>query len=88
MSQILTYVDLDGAARLAGRAYVTRRRGRLSTVFVYEDSYLANPRAYALDPELPLAAGHLAVTAPLPRAFLDAAPDRWGRNLIRRRDLG
>jgi serine/threonine-protein kinase HipA len=85
MTQLLTYVDLDGVTTLAGRAFVTLRRGHLSSVFAYDDAYLASPRAYALDPELPLAAGQLPVTAPLPRAFLDAAPDRWGRNLIRRR---
>ncbi|MDR1791502.1 MAG: type II toxin-antitoxin system HipA family toxin, partial [Propionibacteriaceae bacterium] len=87
MSQLLTYVEIDGTTILAGRAYVSLRRGRLTSTFSYDDAYLALPSAYELDPELPLTVGQLAVSSPLPRAFLDAAPDRWGRNLIRRQAL-
>ena len=35
---------------LAGRMYPHFRRGSESASFIYDDQYLANPRAYQLDP--------------------------------------
>ncbi|WP_375742581.1 type II toxin-antitoxin system HipA family toxin [Corallococcus interemptor] len=55
--------------------------------FVYGRSYLANPRAVALDPfELPLREG-VFTTARLGGIFgplRDASPDAWGRRVIER----
>ncbi|MDR0959215.1 MAG: type II toxin-antitoxin system HipA family toxin [Propionibacteriaceae bacterium] len=78
-------VEIDGRTRPAGTLYATARRGVVTSTFTYDTAYLESPEAYELDPELPLVAGTLPVTAPLPRAFSDAAPDRWGRYLINRR---
>jgi serine/threonine-protein kinase HipA len=76
-------VDLEGLPVPAGVLHVETGRA-LNSTFVYHADYLANRAAYALDPGLPLDSG--AHHAPgLPGAFADAAPDRWGRNLIRRR---
>jgi len=76
-------VELEGVTIPAGLLHVETGRA-LSSTFVYDADYLANRSAYALDPVLPLDSG--AHHAPgLPGAFADAAPDRWGRNLIRRR---
>ena len=77
-------VQINNDTVLAGTAYLTERRGSLSTVFVYERSYLANKDAYPLDPELPLDSGTHAVTGAV-GAFSDCSPDRWGRNLIAKR---
>lgn len=70
---------------LAGRLWSHRRRTE-SMSFRYDESYLAHPGAYALDPDLPLVTGSLAT--PLGKsifgAFSDSAPDRWGRRLIAR----
>ena len=41
----------------AGRLWSHRRRGRESATFAYDAGYLAHPRAYALEPGLPLVAG-------------------------------
>ena len=76
--------EINGDTLLAGTAYLTERRGSLSTVFVYERGYLANKDAYPLDPELALDSGTHAVTGAV-GAFSDCAPDRWGRNLIAKR---
>jgi serine/threonine-protein kinase HipA len=66
--------------------YPHRRRGIESASFVYNDRYLADPDAYALDPGLPLVTG--ALQTPVGRAlfgaFADSTPDRWGRTLIQR----
>ncbi len=71
---------------LAGRMYPHFRRGSESASFIYDDQYLANPRAYQLDPALPLVTGTLQtpVGRALFGAFADSLPDRWGRTLIQR----
>jgi len=58
----------------------------MSTTFRYDDTYLVDLKNhFPLDPALPLFAGQHAVADGLPYSFSDCAPDRWGRNLIRKR---
>jgi serine/threonine-protein kinase HipA len=80
------YVAFGEKNLLAGRMYPHRRRGVKSASFIYNDRYLANPEAYALDPALPLVTGTLQtpVGRALFGAFADTLPDRWGRTLIQR----
>jgi serine/threonine-protein kinase HipA len=80
------YVAVGEENFLAGRMYPHRRRGIESASFVYNDRYLADPGAYALDPGLPLVTGTLqtSVGRVLFGAFADSSPDRWGRTLIQR----
>lgn len=70
---------------LAGRLWSHRRRVE-SMTFAYDQSYLALPGAYALDPDLPLVTGSLTTLEgkSIFGAFSDSAPDRWGRRLIAR----
>lgn len=77
--------EVNGRPAHVGRAYFTLRRGRLSTLFHYEDAYLANPHAFAIDPSLPLLASAHHCDG-IPGSFRDSAPDRWGRNLIAKRE--
>jgi serine/threonine-protein kinase HipA len=88
VSRILTYVEIDGQTLPAGDAYFNFRRGRLTATFSYERDYIASPGAYAVDPALGLMTGSWPLPHGLPGAFSDAAPDRWGRNLIARRIRG
>lgn len=85
MTPIDVHVEIGGETRLAGRLYSALRRGRVSSSFTYSSDYLRLPDAYPLDPSLPLSAGSWPLQRSLPRAFDDAAPDRWGRNLIAKR---
>jgi serine/threonine-protein kinase HipA len=80
------HVVLDERELPAGRLWSRRRRGRESASFAYDDTYLAHPDAYALDPALPLVAGQQqsAGDRAIFAAFSDCAPDRWGRRLITR----
>ena len=64
-----------------GVAHFHRGRASISTTFTYLANYLAHPQAYAIDPGLPLTLGAHHVRG-IPGAFLDSAPDRWGRNLL------
>lgn len=80
------HVELAGATVLAGRAQFHRGRGRLTaTTFQYDSAYIAHPQAYAIDPAFPLNTG-TQHTSGLPGSFADSAPDRWGRNLIKKRE--
>ena len=86
MSDIEVYVAVGEQNLLAGRMYPHRRRGIESVSFVYNDRYLADPDAYALDPGLPLVTGTLQtpVGRALFGALADSLPDRWGRTLTQR----
>ena len=80
------HVSLGTETVRAGRAQFNHTRGRLaSTMFQYDPDYLAHPLAYALDPGLELYSGSQQASG-LPGAFSDCAPDRWGRNLITKRE--
>ena len=69
----------------AATAHVSERRGVVSTTLTYDPTWTATPGAYALSPELALVQTRHQVSGPLPGAFADSAPDRWGRNLIAKR---
>ncbi len=88
ISEVDVVASLAGADVLAGRLHSHRRRSTESATFYYDQAYLVRPDAYALDPALPLVTGalHTPVGLGLFNAFRDSAPDRWGRNLIVRRE--
>ena len=79
-------VLLDGEDVLAGRVTSHRRHNAETSSFSYDLAYIGRDGAYALDPRLPLAEGPFQAPQghALFGAFADAAPDRWGRNLIKR----
>jgi serine/threonine-protein kinase HipA len=85
--EVQVSIDLGGDTVVAGTAFFTHRRRSISTTFSYADEYLADGRAFDLSPDLTVVnARHH--TAGLPGAFGDSAPDRWGRNLIKKRIEG
>ena len=82
-------VHLD-AAELGSRrpvgALARERSGAKSVIsFEYDPRWAASPAAFPLDPALPLYEGDQYATE-LPGIFTDAAPDRWGRTLLERRE--
>ena len=82
MTTIEIVSNAHGSHRLVGQAHFTRSRGQVSTTFLYDPTYLADG-GMNIDPALSLVPG--AQYHPgLLRAFADSAPDRWGRNLIRK----
>ncbi len=90
MSPVEVWVFIDGVDVRAGTLHSHRRRGGSieSASFTYLDEYIANPRAYSLEPGLPLQAGahQSPIGHPMFGAFRDCAPDRWGRTLVNRRE--
>lgn len=63
------------------------RRGELIR-FEYDGAWLGNPRAFAIDPLLPLNEGpfHARDASQPPGIFHDCSPDRWGKLLMDRRE--
>jgi len=82
MTAIEIVSDANGSHRLIGQAHVTRSRGQVSTTFLYDPTYLADG-GMNIDPTLSLVPG-AQYQSGLVGAFADSAPDRWGRNLIRK----
>jgi serine/threonine-protein kinase HipA len=83
-SKVDVYVQLDGQDVRAGQLNSHYGRGTESATFLYAAVYLADPRAYALEPALPKVAGaqHTALGVNMFHSFADSSPDRWGKVLI------
>ncbi|MGQ0815990.1 MAG: type II toxin-antitoxin system HipA family toxin [Gemmatimonadota bacterium] len=79
-------IALAGGMHRVGRLWVTSSRTHESATFEYDDSWLANPERFALEPALQLYPGPFQTRAgqPMFGALGDSAPDRWGRTLIAR----
>ena len=76
------------APQLMGELMATPVRGQEVFSFAYDASWLATAPAQVLDPALQLYTGpqYLAEEKGNFGLFLDSAPDRWGRLLMRRRE--
>ncbi|KQQ28008.1 type II toxin-antitoxin system HipA family toxin [Frondihabitans sp. Leaf304] len=83
--EIRVHSERAGETLSAGTAYFVSSRSSLSTTFTYDPRYLAQLGAPAIDPRLDLVSG-AQHTRGLPGAFGDGSPDRWGRNLIDKRE--
>jgi serine/threonine-protein kinase HipA len=84
--EVFVYVDLEGTPHLVGRLWARIRKGTENATFEYDQTWLAHPERFSLEPALKLGPGpfHTASDQPLFGAIGDSAPDRWGRVLMRR----
>lgn len=85
--RVFVTVQINGEDTPCGVLDQNIRNNRESLTFSYAQSYLTNPAAFTLSPDMPLGAGsfHSTGTQHL-RAFGDCMPDRWGRNLMHREE--
>lgn len=87
---ILVVADWEGLnARPLGELTTTPARGKEVFAFTYDATWLAAPPARRLDPDLDLYSGPQYLGGGKQNnfgLFLDSAPDRWGRLLMRRRE--
>ena len=83
---IWVYADVQGRTAEVGRLWWRSRKGRESMSFEYARQWLAHPQRFSLEPALALVPGthHASPDKAGFGAFGDSAPDRWGRNLLRR----
>jgi len=88
-SQLFVYVDIRGEAVLAGVLTLDDSdENHFFAEFTYVQSYVSDPRAFALDPlNLPLIDARTTFRTESRYetlgAIFDAAPDAWGRNVMR-----
>jgi serine/threonine-protein kinase HipA len=82
-------VDIDaaelGPQRRVGILSRERTRSKSVISFAYDQLWVAESDSFPIDPSLPLFEGD-QYQAALPGIFSDAAPDRWGRTLMERRE--
>lgn len=81
------HLDADdlGPRRAVGSLVRERDRARSVVSFEYEPEWVGAEEPFPLDPSLPLYEGEQYPPV-LPGIFADAAPDRWGRTLLERRE--
>ncbi|MDP3115959.1 MAG: type II toxin-antitoxin system HipA family toxin [Phenylobacterium sp.] len=84
--EIEVHIDWDGATRPVGRLWARAKGARQTCSFAYDPAWLGLPGAFPLEPNLPLVRGDAHWDGGLFNAFSDPAPDRWGRNLMGRRE--
>lgn len=84
--EIEVHIDWAGETRPVGRLWARAKGARQTSSFAYDPGWLAGPGAFALEPNLPLVRGDAHWDGGLFNAFSDPAPDRWGRNLMGRRE--
>ena len=84
--ELLVYIDLNGQPVLVGRLWAREQRGRESSTFAYDPSWLQRRGAFALSTALMLTSGQFHSAKGLPNVFSDTAPDSWGRKLMARRE--
>ena len=82
--KIYVYCELEGADVFVGYLWAHIKGRSETSSFQYAESWLANPKAFSIDPSLYLTAGPQYSDKPLFGAFTDCAPDRWGRVLMQR----
>lgn len=88
---VLVYAHWSGIDEplLMGKLNAQHLRGKEIFSFEYDEDWLRSDHAQLLDPDLALYSGIHFPTEDKPNfgIFLDSSPDRWGRLLMRRREL-
>ncbi len=88
--RIEVYADWVGLSHptLIGILHATPARGKEIFSFEYDQNWLRNTQAQALDPQLQLVPGQQYSSQEQENfgIFLDSSPDRWGRFLMKRRE--
>jgi len=84
--ELHVYMDVEGQSIPVGRLWARERSGRTSSSFTYEDAWRSRRGAFSVSPALPLGPGQFHSDRPLFTCFTDAAPDSWGKKLMRRHE--
>lgn len=84
--ELFVYMDMGDAPALVGRLWTRAHQRAESATFLYDADWLQRPGAFPLEPALPLrpAPYHTPPGKALFGSLADSAPDRWGRELMRR----
>ena len=86
-SKVFVDINIDGIDYFVGTMWYSIRKNRGFSSFQYSEEWQANPEAFSIDPTIsPLHSKEVfrSGNKALFGCFEDAAPDRWGRMLMRR----
>lgn len=85
--RVVVHLDAPeiGPERAVGTLVRERAAAKSVISFAYEPEWVAAHGSFSIDPSLPLFEGE-QYSPVLPGVFADAAPDRWGRTLLERRE--
>ena len=88
MADIEVWLDWQGHCRPVGIMRRHAARGAERVTFSYHDGWISSPDGFAIDPYLPVGAGTFSPPRghPMFGAIAGAAPDSWGRTLMRRQE--
>lgn len=91
MSDFVVQVVLGESRAAVGQLRFTQDGPRQFSTFAYDQAWIKNPRAFAVQPNFPVEGGPFHTSGKpgemrdaLAGAFTDAAPDSWGRRLLER----
>jgi serine/threonine-protein kinase HipA len=91
MTEFSAQVVLGESLTPIGQLLFTRTGPRQFSTFSYDPRWMKDPRAFSIQPDMPLEHGPFHASAQagnpgdaLAGAFSDAAPDSWGRRLLER----
>lgn len=91
MAEFVAQVVLGDSRAPVGQLRFTAAGPRQFSTFAYDAAWIENPRAFAVQPDLPLEGGPFHTSGQpgnmrdaLAGVFADAAPDSWGRRLLER----
>lgn len=91
MPDYTAHVALGESLTPVGQLRFTQAGPRQFSTFSYDPAWIENPRAFAVQPTLPLEGGPFHMSGQpgnmrdaLAGVFADAAPDSWGRRLLER----
>jgi serine/threonine-protein kinase HipA len=91
MTEFSAQVVLGESLTPVGHLRFTQSGPRQFSTFSYDTAWMKDPRAFALQPDMPFKGGPFHASAQpgnsgdaLAGAFSDAAPDSWGRRLLER----
>ena len=86
-NEIGVYIDISGTPHHVGRLWIHHQRRNETATFQYSSKWLASSHCFGLEPGLPPLPGKYHTDNALFGAIGDSAPDRWGRNLIKRLEM-
>jgi serine/threonine-protein kinase HipA len=91
MTEFFAQVALGEGLTSVGQLRFTQTGPRQFSIFYYDPTWVKDPRAFTLQPDMPFEGGPFHASAQagnvrgaLAGAFSDAAPDSWGRRLLER----
>ncbi len=87
-NNILVHMDLSGKSYFVGRLWLKERKGAERAIFEYAPEWHSSPACFSLEPALLVGEGKYHTIKALFGSIGDSAPDRWGRTLMERLEIG